>query len=97
MPVPGRNRTLFRCVCITAFEADQSCSFPGSLAVVGFSPKAKTYMREPYSLIHVVSSDDPGQMLKTNVELLFRLPLPSLTTDNVSAISRMCLSFMHQR
>ena len=40
--------------CITALEADQSCSFPGTLTVVDFSPT-----RRSYSLIHVVSSNDP--------------------------------------
>ena len=39
---------------ITAMEADRPCSFPGTLTVVGFSPT-----RHPYSLIHVVSSNDP--------------------------------------
>ena len=37
------------------------------------------------------------QTLKRNVGLLLRLPLPPLTTNDVSAISRMCLSFIHQR
>ena len=35
--------------------------------------------------------------LKRNVGLLLRLPLPSLITNDVSAISWMCLSFIHQR
>ena len=39
---------------ITVLEADRSCSFPGSLTVVGFSPT-----RRPYSLTHVVSSMTP--------------------------------------
>ena len=37
------------------------------------------------------------QTLKTNVGLLLQLPLPSLTTNDFSAILRMCLSFTHQR
>ena len=40
--------------CITTIEVDWSCLFPGSLTVVAFS-----YMRCPYSLIHVSSSDNP--------------------------------------
>ena len=56
-----------------------------------------SYMRRPYSLIHVLSSDDPRRWKGTYVGLLLRLPLPSLTTNNVSVILRMCLSFIHQR
>ena len=44
-------------------------------------------------MIRVVSSDHGPQTLKRNVGLLFRLPLSSLTTNDVSAVSRMCLSF----
>ena len=36
------------------------------------------------------------QTLKRNVGLLLWLPLPPLTTNDVSAISQMCLSFIHQ-
>ena len=49
-----------------------------------------SYMMHPYSLIHVVSSDDPRRWKGT----LLRLPLPSLTT---SATSGVCLSFIHQQ
>ena len=36
------------------------------------------------------------QTLKRNVGLLLQLPLLSLTTNDVSAILQMCLSFIHQ-
>ena len=40
MAVPGRieHYSVAYFDCITEFEADQSCSFPDSLTVVGFSP-----------------------------------------------------------
>ena len=47
-----------------------------------------SYMTHPYSLIHVVSLDDPRRW---NITLL---RLPFLTT---SATSGVCLSFIHQK
>ena len=73
-------------------EADQSYSFPGNLilTVVGFSPTRHLFLYTRGIL-------EWPQTLKMNVGLLLRLPLPSCTANNVSAISQMCLSFMHQR
>ena len=61
--------------CITALEADRSCSFPGTLTF-GFSP-----MRRPYSLIHVVSLDDPDAKNKrgTAVAVAIDLTLPMMS------------------
>ena len=84
--VPCRNRTLFCCVFLLHYRVRS-----GSVVFVSwFSYRFCFFsymrpLRRPYSLIHVVSSDDPRHWKET------WLPLPSLTTNDVSAISQMCL------
>ena len=53
-----------------------------------------SYMRRPYCT-HGILGWSPT--LKTNVGLQLRLPPPCLTSNDVSAISRMRLNFIHQQ
>ena len=95
MAVPGRKRALFRCVFRLHLPRSKWISrvrFLVHLPLLVFSP---TWGVHILWCSYVVSSDDP-RYWKQNVGLLLRLPLPSHTTNDVSAISRMCLSFTHQ-
>ena len=75
---------------ITA-TANRSCLFPGFPTIVAFFPAWG---------IHILWHTWYPRMTpdtEKNVELLlWFVPFPSLTTNDVSATSGMCLSFIHQ-
>ena len=92
--VPGRNRTLFRRVFSIALPRSKRIGrvrFLVLLPLLVFLVHKASIL---FDTCGILGWHRP-QTLKTNVGLLLRMPLASLTTNFVSAISRMCLT--HQR